>query len=151
MEQIKMTNNEYQLFLKSNASKLWTKNNNYGMKEYTKDSLSVEILPFDLEKYNLSTALEKIINSEFTEEFTNKDGELVLKGFTESEDNWYKITDQLNLKRSMGYYYSGYCNNEDFNFYMTYCEGDLYLYLFTSKEEYKKSLQRTIQWYKENN
>lgn len=150
MEKIKMTNNEYQKFLKANADKIWNKNINYSYQDYCKDADNVEILPFDLSKYNLPKDIEKNINNCFSEDHYNKDNEYVLEGSAISEEQWYKITDKLNLKRVTGYYYSGYCYNNEFNFYMTYCEGDLYLHLFEDKESYKKSLEKTIKWYDEN-
>ena len=144
-----MTNNDYKEFLKVNASRIWN-DENYSYKDYCKDADNVEIIPFDLIKYNLSEDIEKNINNYFTNDYYNKDNEYILKGFSEFEDQWYKITDKLNLKREMGYYYTGYCHNDEFNFYMTYCEGDLYLHLFEDKESYKKSLEKTIKWYEEN-
>ena len=148
MEKIKMTHNEYQEFLKKMASKIFS-DKNYTYSDYLKDANSIEVLPFNLEKFNLTEDIEKCINVYFKEEYIDKDGIYSLKGFSESVDEWHRLTDKLGLKREMGYYYSGYCHNDNLNFYMTYCEGDLYLKLFDNKEIYKKSLNETIKWYEE--
>lgn len=151
MTKLKMTHNEYMEFVKRNISKVSNEQEpNYGYKQYLEDVNSVEVLPYDLSNFGLPENIERAINCIFTEEITGEDDEYTLKGFAESEKDWYKITDRLNLKRAMGYYYSGYCYSETHNMYMTYSEGDLYLKLFTNEHDYKSSLERTIKWYEEN-
>lgn len=149
MERVKMTHNEYRGFLKLNANRIY-KEEGYSYKHYCEDAANVDILPFELSEYNLPEEIVKTINNIFTEETTSSKGEYMLKGFAESEDEWYEISDKLNLQRVTGYFYSGYCYNNDLKFYMTYCEGTLYLKLFQSEEEYKESLKNTIEWYKSN-
>lgn len=150
MGKLKMTHNEYREFLQDNSAKIWKKDFNYSMSDYAKDSKSVEILPFNLKKFNLSKDIEKIVNDNFTHEYINEDGEPVIKGFVNSEDGWYNLINKLNIKHVINNSYNGYCYNDENNFYMDYCECDVYLKLFTNKEEYKKSLDKTIKWYEEN-
>ena len=148
MEKLRMTNNEYQEYIKGLASKVWT-DENYTMKQYCEDCDNVEIIPFDLARFNLPSDIEENINIIFHSEYIAKDGVYTLKGFSHDEDEWYKFTYLLNLKRPMGYYYSGYCYNDEYNFYMDYCEGDLWLKLFTNREDYERSLAETIKWYED--
>ena len=63
-----MTKNEYQEFLKANASRLWN-DKSYTMKHYAEDADSVEILEFDLSMYNIPEVIKRWINVYFTEEF----------------------------------------------------------------------------------
>jgi hypothetical protein len=151
MTKLKMTHNEYNEYSKKNLSRTYDKNEpSYGFNQYLEDVKNVEIIPYNLSDYNLPEEIEKAINGIFTEETTSKKGEYMLVGFSESRDDWHKITDRLGLKRTMGYYYSGYCYSENQNMYMTYSEGDLYLKLFKCKEDYDLSLQETIKFYEEN-
>lgn len=149
MNKIKMDHNEYQKYLENNANRIYT-DEKYGFKNYLEDANNVDILPYNLSNFNLSKELEKIININFDRETKDKNGHYMLKGFTNSEGEWYRLTDQMELKRTMGYYYSGYCYNSNYNMVMTYAEGDLYLKLFDNKKDYTQELEETIKWYDEN-
>lgn len=142
----KMTHNEFKNFLEANASKIFN-NSDYGYEQYSKDADSIEVLPFNLQSYNIPVEQQTVINNTFTEDTTGSQNEYMLKGFSQDEDDWYSITNKLNLKRVAGYYYSGYCYNTEFNMYMTYCEGDLYLHLFKTELEYSKAIKETIVYY----
>lgn len=151
MANLRLTHNEYSEYAKKSLGRVYDKNEPaYGFNQYLEDVKNVEVIPYDLSEYNLPEEIEKAINSIFTEETTNEKGEYMLVGFSESVEDWRKITDRLGLKRTMGYYYSGYCHSENENMYMTYCEGDLYLKLFKNKEDYNKSLQEAIEFYEKN-
>lgn len=151
MANLKMTHNEYMEYSKKSLGRVYDKcEPAYGFNQYLEDVKNVEVIPYDLSEYNLPEEIEKVINSIFTEETTSKKGEYMLVGFSESVEDWRKITDRLGLKRTMGYYYSGYCHSENLNMYMTYSEGDLYLKLFKNKEDYNNSLQETIEFYEKN-
>lgn len=148
MAELKMTHNKYKLFLKQNANRIYDKNDDYGFKEYKKDACSIEIIDFDLSDYNLPIEIEKYINIIFTEENTNEKGVLILKGFAINEDYLYKVINKLSLNYKE-YGHSGYGYNYDLKLYLTYTEGDLYLSLFKSTEEYNSSFKETVDWYKE--
>lgn len=150
MAKLQMTHNEYLEFLRTNVSRIYNEKG-YSHKRYLDEADNVEILPFNLSAFNLTEEIKTTINNIFTEETTSKNGEYMLKGFSQTESEWYKITDKLKLKRVMGYHYSGYCFNEELNIYMTYSEGDLFLKLFTSETDYKLSLKETIEWYENEN
>ena len=61
MEKLRMTNNEYQEYIKGLASKVWT-DENYTFKQYCEDCDNVEIIPFDLTRFNLPLDIEENIN-----------------------------------------------------------------------------------------
>lgn len=149
MGKLVMTNNEYQEYLKKNASRIYNEEG-YTMKNYNEDADNVELLDFDLSMYNLPDDVKMAINSYFMEETTDRNDHRMFKGRSMSEGQWCRITYALKLKRVYGYYYSGYCYNNELKMYMTYCEGDLYLKIYENQEEYETRLQETIKWYEEN-
>lgn len=148
MPKLKMTHNEYQLLLKENANRIYDKNDDYGLKQYTEDADNVEIIGFDLSDYNLPKEIEKYINISFTKERKDRNGAYGLQGFACGEDDLYNTIVKLKLKYK-DYGYSGYGYNDDLKLYLTYTEGDLFLILFKTKEEYDSSFTEMVNWYKE--
>lgn len=146
MENLIMSKNEYKEYVNNLISKVWT-DENYSMKTFNTDVDCITVLPFDLEKYNLRTETENYIHKIFDTDGVNRDGVYYLKGFTGDEWEWYDVTEKLSLTRITGYYYSGYAYNDTEKFYMTHCEGDIYLNLFDNEYDYKKSLNDYIEWY----
>ena len=64
MEKLRMTNNEYQEYIEGLASKLWT-DENYTFKQYCEDCDNVDIIPFELDKFNLPQKFKDDINYNF--------------------------------------------------------------------------------------
>ena len=149
MDKLRMTNNEYQEYIEGLAGKLWT-DENYTFKQYCEDCDNVDIIPFELDRFNLPQKFKDDINYIFTTDYIDKNGIYTLKGSSQYEEDWYKFTEMLDLKRATGYYYSGYSHNDEYGFYMEHCEGDIWLKLFENKADYEKSLNATIKWYEEN-
>lgn len=141
-----MTKNEYKEFLKECANKYWTVPE-YNKKEMDAELDAVEILPFDLQRFNLDPETEKWINLLFKEETTDRNGNYMLRGFT-----YYEREEVNHLNAHYGDYanaYSFYAYNDKENFIYTYCEGDTTLTLFETEEIYSKAKAETQQWYKE--
>lgn len=141
-----MTKNEYQDFLKECANKYWTVPG-YNRKEMDAELDAVEILPFDLKRFNLDPQTEKWINILFKEETTDRNGNYMLRGFT------YHEREEVNhLNAYYGDYanaYSFYAYNDKENLIYTYCEGDTTLTLFETAEAYAKAKQKSQKWYEE--
>jgi len=108
---------------------------------------AVEILPFDLRRFNLDPETEKWINILFKEETTDHNGNYMLRGFTRHE-----MEEVNHLNAHYGDYanaYSFYAYNDKERLIYTYCEGDTTLALFETEEVYSKAKAETQQWYKE--
>ena len=107
-----------------------------------------EILPLDLSAYSLSETTQRIVNVNFTEEATDRNGNYMLKG------HWWS-----DLCRSFAYKcdfvlrqinaYSAYAYSDEQMAVFTYTEGDIYLTPFTDREKYEKEKADTIRFYKE--
>lgn len=143
----RMTRNEFQEYMKANASRLWNEPG-YTMADYNRDCDEVEIIPLDLSKYPLlSENSIKWINKLFTEEDTDRKGNYMLRGFTHHEYAELKA-----LGCSVGDYGNGYSlwgYNSDECFIFTYCEGDTTLTLLPDRESYEREYKETLKWYKE--
>lgn len=141
-----MTKNEYQAFLKECVGKYWTVPG-YNKKEMDDEFDAVEILPFDLQRFNLDPETEKWINILFNEETIDRNGNYMLRGFT-----CHEMEEVNRLNVHYGDYantYSFYAYNDKERLIYTYCEGDTTLTLFETAEAYAKAKQETHDWYKE--
>lgn len=108
-----------------------------------------EILPLELSDYKLSKTTKKIVDSTFTEETTDKNGNYLLKG------HWlhnlsYQFASQCDffLKQVDGF--SSYAFSDEQMAVFTYCEGDICLTLFTNREKYEREKADTIKYYQED-
>ena len=140
----KMKRNEWKQFLSEQAN-LYYKGK-LSWKEYM--DLEVEYIPLDLTAYKLSPEIIKSLNILFTEEDTSRNGNLLLRGFSQ-RDGITEIN-LLNLhygeySRSLNYW----AFNDEAKLLFTYCEGDTTCELFSTKELYLKAKTETEKWYKE--
>lgn len=149
MEKQKMTHNEYVELTKKLANRVWS-DKNYSLQQYNQDLDNIQILPYNLDIYKLPKDIQDSINKYFDNEVRQENDNLLLAGFSGSENIWFFITEKLQMKRISGYYYSGYCKNDDLKLIMTHTEGDLHLMICKDAEQYKKELEKTIKFYDEN-
>jgi hypothetical protein len=107
-----------------------------------------EIIPLDLSSYSLNEITRKIVDIQFTEETTNRNGEYMLHG------NWfcdksYQFALQCGFKLHQVDGYSSYAYSDEQMAVFTYTEGDIYITPFVDREKYEKEKERTIKFYKE--
>lgn len=108
-----------------------------------------EIIPLDLSAYSLKDNTQKIANTIFTEETTDKNGEYMLIGHWCGENKSYVFAKQCDFEIHQVDGYSTYAFSDEQMAVFTYCEGDIYLTLFTDKEKYETEKRETIKFYKE--
>lgn len=145
----KMTHNEYKDYLKANASKIYNVKG-YTMDDYMKDANSIEIIDYDLSKYNLPQKIQAIVNKIFdTNEIDKSDNEL-FRGSC-SLENVYLLAKQLECESGYTGGYSGFYYNIDKKMMLEFAEGDVTLILCENKEKYNECLTNTIEFYNKNN
>lgn len=141
-----MKRNDYKHYMQELASKVH-KDPKYTIEMYKADLNAVTIDPLDLSRFKqLKPNTCKVINILFDEEDTDRNGNYMLRGFT---NHGASEIEKLNCKYgdyTNGYSYYAY-NNEELLIY-TYCEGDTTLTLYQDKESYDIGYKETHNWYK---
>lgn len=107
-----------------------------------------EIIPLDLSAYSLNETTQRIVNANFMEETTNRNGEYMLSGHWWS-DLCYSFASKCDFVLHEIDGYSAYAFSDEQMAVFTYTEGDIYLTPFTDKEKYEKEKADTIKFYKE--
>ena len=143
---MRMTKNEYKAYMKKCANRYWTEPG-YNKDEMDADLDAVEIIPLDLGKYRLSSHIREWINKLFDEEDTDKNGNYMLRGFTQIERTEMSV---------LGLHYGDYSQclnfwayNDKERLVYTFCEGDTTLKMFETQEGYEKEKADCVAWYKE--
>ncbi len=145
---MRMTKNEFQEFEKKCAERFW-KEPGYGLKQMKEDCDAIEVLPFDLSEYQIEEEVLRWINILFTTEDVNRNGKLMLRGFTMNDAGWYM--EMQRLKLTDGDYGNGYSEwgySKENRLIYTYCEGDTTLTLLKTDEEYEDEYKETYKWYR---
>ena len=107
-----------------------------------------EILPLDLSAYSLNETTQRIADRNFMEETTDKNGNYMLTGHWFC-DLCYEFANKCDFKLREINGYSAYAFSDEQMAVFTYCEGDIYLTLFTDRDKYENEKERTIKFYKE--
>lgn len=80
MEKLKMTRNEYHVYLQKCVSRAYDPNDSYTFDDYGKED--IEIIPLDLSAYpQIKEDTAKYIDSVFDKEDIDKNGNYMLRGF----------------------------------------------------------------------
>ena len=102
-----------------------------------------EIIPLDLSRFSLKEITKKIVNANFT-------------NVIEESNETITLFSHMSLKREMEFAkrcdfrnviidaYLGYSYSDEELAFLTYCEEDAILYLFTDKDKYERSRNKTI-------
>lgn len=140
-QKIKMTHNEFQEFMKTNASRLYT-DPKYRMSDYNRDCDSVEVVDYDLGRFNLSFSGEqlKVINNYFTEERLNPRGRTLLEGHVMTDGAEFRLMERLGIEIVADRGYSGFGRSDANRCIFEFCEGDIYLVLCENQKEYLEEI-----------
>lgn len=105
-----------------------------------------EIAPLDLSEYKLNETTQRIVDNNFMEETTDRNGNYMLCGHWLS-DLCYTFAKlcKFNLAQIDGY--SSYAYSDEQMAVFTYCEGDITLTPFTNKADYEKEKAAMIKFY----
>lgn len=147
LQAIEMTHNEYQEFLKKNASRLFN-DSGYTMADYKKDADSVIVLDFDLEKFGLTDDMKKCINIMFDTESANKNGNMRFSGHVMNNDYYWTIAHNLGCELVCDNYYNGFFKNDEAQVVFSFCEGDINLILCETKDAYLEEVRGYCEFYK---
>lgn len=108
-----------------------------------------DILPLDLSAYKLSEVTQRIADVNFSCETKNRYGNYMLTGHWLS-NLCYQFAQKCKFDLVQIDAYSSYAYSDEQLAVFTYCEGDIYLTLFTDKAKYEAEKTRTIKFYKEH-
>lgn len=108
-----------------------------------------DILPLDLSAYKLSDVTQRIADVNFSCETEDKNGNYMLTGHWLS-DLCYQFAQKCKFDLVQINAYSSYAYSDEQLAVFTYCEGDIYLTLFTDKAKYEAEKSRIIKFYKEH-
>lgn len=107
-----------------------------------------DILPLDLSAYKLSDVTQRIADVNFSCETEDRNGNYMLTGHWLS-DLCYQFAQKCKFDLVQINAYSSYAYSDEQLAVFTYCEGDIYLTLFTDKAKYEAEKARIIKFYKE--
>lgn len=163
IEKIKVTNNEYRKILQQEADNYWKKvfaipKDKYGIDNVNLKALKnqywqemdikldqYEIIPFTVNCKN--EEIKKLINSLCTEE-EQKEGYICYSGLTRKEYLFPLLPEGFKSINTNSSYTECYYNSDEL-VKASYCEGDIYICVYESEEEFEKGLQSAIKFYKE--
>lgn len=112
------------------------------------DKEEYDIADLDLSAYPLNEDTKRIANVNFMEETKDRNGNYMLSGHWMS-DLSYQFAKKCKFDLVQVNGYSSYAYSDEQMAVFTYCEGDIYLTLFTDKAKYKAEKERTIKFYEE--
>lgn len=143
-----MTHNQYHDFMTDNANRLYA-DNNYTMDDYKRDSASVDILDFDLSRFNLSWSESgvSVINELFTYESVNKNGNMYLIGHVANDDIISLLASKLDLQLVCNKGFNGFYKNDNDKCVLEFCEGDVSLIVCELEDAYKTEIDSYNKFY----
>lgn len=144
----RMTHNEYNKFLKDNANKIYT-DDDYSLTDFRRDTDSVKVTDYDLSSYSLSKDMKKIINTSFSSNGKNKNGNDIFFGRCEI-DYVDDLAYSLNCLVECNLSYNGFYSNYKDKMILEFAEGDVTLVLCNSNEKYNQELRETVEFYNKN-
>lgn len=107
-----------------------------------------EILPLDLSAYPLNEITRKIVDIQFTEETTDRNGNYMLSGHWFCDKSCqFALQCGFILHQIDGH--SSYAYSDEQRAVFTYTEGDIYFTPFTDREKYEEEKERIIRFYEE--
>lgn len=107
-----------------------------------------KIADLDLSIYPLNEDTKRIANVNFMKETENRNGNYMLSGHWLS-NLCYQFAQKCKFDLVQIDAYSSYAYSDEQLAVFTYCEGDIYLTLFTDKAKYEAEKARIIKFYKE--
>ena len=110
------------------------------------DENEYDILSLDLSAYKLSETTQRIADVNFSYETEDRNGNYMLTGHWLS-NLCYQFAEKCKFDLVQINAYSSYAYSDEQLAVFTYCEGDIYLTLFTDKTKYKAEKARTIKFY----
>ncbi len=139
-----MTHNEYSQYKKECAYKL-SIDKDYTLDDFNRDFDSVEVIGYDLEKYNLSKDIEDVINC-FTDRNDFKESSEAFYGHINLQNTW-GLAEKLNCVYGIPYKFSGYMRNNEDMIILNYAEGDISINVYTDKNQYNQDVIETHNFY----
>ncbi len=141
-----MTHNQYQEFLKANASKLYT-DSRYTLEDYKKDADSVVVLDFDLDKYDLADGMKRVVNRFFDTDDVSKQGNALFRGHLINDDYIGLIAKNLGCSSVSIGAYNGFYKSDENKCVLEFCEGDIFLVLCETEEAYRDEVASYYEFY----
>ncbi len=146
---LQMTHNEFHDYQKTLASKIWNQEIEYDVNDFLNDSKKVNIASYDLDNYNIPTAIKTLINNHMKTNTVYEDHETFF-GHIDLDDTHY-MAKSFHCDYGIPFRYAGYYRNNDYMMIINYAEGDFDVSLYTDKEVYNNAVIQTHNFYEPAN
>lgn len=142
---IKMTKNEYNAFLEKNAERLHTEAD-YTLQDFKRDAESVQVLGFELSRFQLNEKDCGVINAMFETEQSAGDRAL-FRGHVLESRFVNLIANTLSLKNICDKGHNGFFCSDEKRCVFEFCEGDISLSIYNSDFAYRVGLDEYNKFY----
>lgn len=102
-----------------------------------------EIIPLDLSRFSLEEITKKIVNANFTNVIDESGKNITLFSHM-SLKREMEFAKRCNFRNVIMEAYLGYAYSDEQLAFLTYCEEDTILYLFTDKDKYERNRDKAI-------
>ncbi len=134
-----MTKNEYKKYCQDIVCKVSTE-------EFYQKTDAVKVLPFDFSAYpQLDSETKKWINAICDEEDNLVVNRTLYTGLF--INNYWSLGQKINLNAGCLEAYSGFYFSDEQQLVLSYCEGDIYIYVFDDEGAYKDELLKQYEWF----
>lgn len=134
-----MTKNEYKKYCQDIVCKV-------SAEEFYKMIESVKVLPFDFTFHpQLNKVTQKWINAVCDEENNLFGNGTLYTGLL--INSYWSLGQKMNLNAGVLESYSGFYYDDEQMLILSYCEGDIYIYVFSDEQLYKEELKRNYTWF----
>lgn len=141
-----MSKNEYQEYLNRNAERLHT-DANYSLHDYNRDAESVQVLGFELDKFNLTENDCEIVNQMFESDSIDRLGNVCLYGHLLYNELVNAIADTLECTLVCDNGHNGFYKHDEKRCVLEFCEGDITLVLCETDKAYQEELDGFCEFY----
>lgn len=143
---LRMTHNEYMEFDKRNLDRLRV-DPNYSMADYKRDAERVEIIGFDLDRFEFSPGTRNFIDKTFSTDTADRYGNVMLQEYVRDREVVSQIAEELGCVLAWDNGYGGFFRNDDWKCILAFCRGDLSLVLCEDEEAYRKAVEGYNRFY----
>lgn len=141
-----LSHNQYQAFLQNNATRLY-EDVSYTLEDYRRDADGVEVMPFRLEQFGLSSDVQEFINKRFASISYTSTGDACLRCHVNSTVGVKFMADALGCDVVCNQEFNGFYKNDKNKFILEFCDGNVSLLICSSQKSYATQLAEFNQFY----
>ena len=134
-----MSRNQYQAYLQGNAQRM-VDDVGYTIDDYRRDAKRVEVLPFQLDGFRLSSGQKAVMDNRFTSISYTQEGDACLRGRVGSTVGVGLIAKELGCELVCKQDFSGFYKSDLHKFILEFADGDVSLLICKSHMSYANRL-----------